>query len=152
MIQWQWQTFDELSAADLYEILKARLEVFAIEQNCAYQDADDLDKSAWHLSAWNVDGQGCREIQAYSRVVFPECKYREPSIGRVLTVGQARGTGLGRELMERALLQTEKEFSGQGIRISAQLYLFEFYAGFGFEKVSEPYEEDGIPHIEMLKK
>ena len=136
----------------MYEILKARLEVFAVEQNCAYQDADDLDKSAWHLSAWTAEGQGPREIQAYSRVVFPAFRYPEPSIGRVLTVRQARGTGLGRELMERALLQTEKEFRNRGIRISAQLYLYEFYAGFGFEKVSEPYEEDGILHIQMLKK
>ena len=96
MIQWQWKTFDELSTDDLYEILKIRQEVFAVEQDCVYQDADDLDKFSWHLIAWNVSDSGMPGIHAYLRVVFPTCKYREPSIGRVLTVKQARGSGLGK--------------------------------------------------------
>lgn len=152
MIEWQWKTFDELSAGELYEILKVRQEVFAVEQSCVYQDLDDLDKTAWHLLGWNVSTSGPRDIHAYLRVVFPACKYREPSIGRVLTVKQARGTGLGKALLEQALLHMEKEYRNQRIRISAQLYLDEFYAGFGFEKVSEPYDEDGILHIEMVKE
>ena len=152
MIQWQWKTFDELSTDDLYEILKVRQEVFAVEQDCVYQDADDLDKFSWHLIAWNVSDSGSPGIHAYLRVVFPTYRYREPSIGRVLTVKQARGSGLGKELLRIALLNIEREYKNQPVRISAQQYLYEFYAGYGFEKASEPYDEDGIPHIEMLKK
>lgn len=152
MIQWQWKNFDELSTADLYEILKVRQEVFAVEQDCVYQDADDLDKFSWHLMGWNVSDSASPGIHAYLRVVFPTYKYREPSIGRVLTVKQARGTGLGKELLGIALLHMEREYRNQSVRISAQQYLQEFYAGYGFEKASEPYDEDGIPHIEMLKK
>lgn len=152
MIQWQWKKFNELSTADLYEILKVRQEVFAVEQDCVYQDVDDLDKFSWHLMAWNVSDSVSPGIHAYLRVVFPTYKYREPSIGRVLTVKQARGTGLGKELLRIALLNMEREYKNQPVRISAQQYLQDFYADYGFEKVSEPYDEDGIPHIEMLKK
>ena len=110
MIQWQWKTFDELSTDDLYEILKVRQEVFAVEQDCVYQDADDLDKFSWHLIAWNVSDSGSPGIHAYLRVVFPTHKYRELSIGRVLTVKQARGSGLGKELLRIALLNIEREY------------------------------------------
>ena len=151
MIQWQWKAFEELSANDLYEILKVRQEVFAVEQNCVYQDVDDLDKMSWHLMAWNVSDPASPGLHGYLRVVFPTYKYPEPSIGRVLTVKQARGTGLGKELLANALVQIEKEYESQTIRISAQLYLYDFYAGYGFEKASEPYDEDGILHIEMLR-
>lgn len=150
-VKWQWKSFDQLSANDLYEILKVRQEVFAVEQNCAYQDVDDLDKSAWHLMAWNLSDPASPVIQAYLRVVFPAFKYPEPSIGRVLTVRQARGTGLGKKLLTHALAHIERVYASAPVRISAQLYLYDFYAGFGFEKVSEPYDEDGIPHIEMVR-
>ncbi len=69
-----------------------------------------------------------------------------------VTVKQARGSGLAKELLRIALLNIEREYQNQPVRISAQQYLYEFYAAYGFEKVSEPYDEDGIPHIEMLKK
>jgi ElaA protein len=152
MIQWQWKTFDELSTDNLYEILKVRQAVFSVEQDCVYQDVDDSDKTAWHLMAWDLSDSDTPSIHAYLRVVFPAYKYREPSIGRVLTVMQARGTGLGKELLMKALLNIEKEYPGQSVRISAQQYLRKFYAGYGFEQVSEPYDEDGILHIEMVKK
>ena len=151
MIEWQWKTFDELSADELYEIMKVRQEVFVLEQNCIYQDADDLDKTAWHLMGWHVRQPDTRKLQAYLRVVFPGCKYKEPSIGRIMTVKKVRGTGMGKELLRNALLKIETEYSHQSIRISAQQHLHKFYALFGFEQVSEPYDEDGIVHIEMLR-
>lgn len=151
MIEWQWKKFDELSREDLYEIIQVRQEVFVIEQNCIYQDLDDLDKLAWHLIAWNANQSNSREIVAYLRVVFPGYKYQEPSIGRILTVKKVRGTGLGKELLRIALLKIEAEYPNVSVRISAQAHLNKFYSQFGFEKVSEPYDEDGIVHIEMLK-
>ena len=78
MIEWQWSKFEELSISDLYEIMKSRQEVFAVEQNCVYQDADDLDKVAWHLIAWETDEQCSRVIGGYLRVVYPGRKYDEP--------------------------------------------------------------------------
>ena len=151
MIEWQWKIFDELSRDDCYEIMKVRQEVFVIEQNCIYQDLDDLDKSAWHLIAWNVNQSSIREIVAYLRVVFPGYKYQEPSIGRILTVKKVRETGLGKELLRIALLKIAAEYPNVPVRISAQQHLDKFYSQFGFKKVSEPYDEDGIVHIEMLR-
>lgn len=146
----RWSLFDQLTNNELYEILRARQEVFAVEQDCVYQDADGKDQHAWHLACWDST-LASPVLLAYLRVVFPGKKYAEPSIGRVLTVEAARGTGLGRELMRYAIRHTLREFPQAPIRISAQLYLKKFYEEFGFEQIAEPYEEDGIPHIEMLR-
>ncbi|MFC6632127.1 GNAT family N-acetyltransferase [Microbulbifer taiwanensis] len=146
-IHWHWSSFGQLTRDQLYEILRLRQEVFAVEQECPYQDADGRDQFAWHLSGWSGES-----LFAYLRVVFPGKKYTEPSIGRVLTSESARGTGLGRELMRRAIENTQREFPQASIRISAQQYLKKFYGEFGFEQVSGPYDEDGIAHIEMLRR
>lgn len=151
MAKWQWAAFADLSTEQLYEILRVRQEVFTVEQDCAYQDADGKDQRAWHLIAWSEE-TAHPESLAYLRVVFPGVKYAEPSIGRVLTQESARGTGLGRELMSHAIAHTLREYPGTDIRISAQQHLKTFYGDFGFEQVSEPYDEDGIPHIEMLRR
>ncbi len=148
---WQWATFEELSTHDLYSILKIRQAVFVVEQDCVYQDVDDLDFDSWHLVGRQViDGRS--QIVAYLRVVQPGLKYPEISIGRVLTALRVRRTDVGRALMGEALVRIGNEFSSeQPIRISAQKHLEDFYAEFGFECASEPYLEDGIPHIEMLR-
>lgn len=152
MVYWQWSSFNELSTLDLYRILQARLSVFAVEQQCAYQDCDDLDLHSWHLIGWDTEGDN-RSLLAYLRVVHAGKKYPEPSIGRVLTTSRARGTGLGKALTSEAILRTEQEYPRCSIRISAQQRLENFYSNyFGFVPVSEPYIEDGIPHIEMLRK
>ncbi|WP_417330979.1 GNAT family N-acetyltransferase [Halomonas cupida] len=152
MYQWQWKRFEELSLDELYEILRVRQEVFTVEQNCVYQDVDGLDRVAWHLLLQHEGSGGCTDIQGYLRIVYPGHKYSEPSIGRVMTTGAARGRGVGRLLMEKALAFLASEAPGLPIRISAQQYLKTFYAEFGFETVSEPYAEDGIAHIEMLTR
>jgi ElaA protein len=147
MLNWQWQSFDALSKAELYDILWLRENVFVLEQKCAYQDLDHLDQHAWHISGRSDKG----ELVAYCRVVYPGKKYQEPAIGRVTTAKQFRGQGLGIALMNYAIMQTEKTYAGQGIRISAQQYLVRFYSELGFEACSNPYLEDDIPHINMLK-
>lgn len=148
-LTFRWSTFNQLSPTDLYEILSVRQQVFVVEQDCAYQDVDGKDQCAWHLTCWDESAESS-VLLAYLRVVHPGEKYPEPSIGRVLTTEAARGTGLGKELMRRAIEQTRREYPQAPIRISAQLYLKKFYADLGFEPVSEPYDEDGIPHIEMV--
>ena len=147
MEEWQVKRFEELTTVDLYDILSARQEVFVVEQNCPYQDVDGLDNVSWHLyKRDDVSGH----ILAYLRITFAGHKYQEPSIGRVLTTKAARGHGLGKVLIEEAMGFLKQELPGQSVRISAQLYLQKFYEDFGFKVVSEPYDEDDIPHIEML--
>ena len=145
---WRWCRFDELDPFELQAIYMARQLVFAVEQNCVYLDADGVDAHSFHLAAWSND----RTVPlAYARIVHPGQKYAEPSIGRVITTRGARGTGLGRELVRRAVAHCSAAFPGHGIRISAQTRLERFYAAFGFVAAGAPYLEDGIPHTEMLR-
>jgi ElaA protein len=151
MITWQWALFDQLSLGELYAILKIRQQVFIVEQDCPYLDADGLDQSVWHLCCWQQDFAN-KELVAYLRVLPPGMKYSEAALGRVLTAESVRGSGIGKELIRQGLKRTQQQYPDTNIRISAQLYLEKFYTAFGFETVSEPYHEDGIPHIEMLNK
>src|SRR5438105_4269611 len=147
-LTWRWCAFDALTPRELQNIYMARQQVFAIEQACAYLDADGYDEDSYHLAAWSAEH---RMPLAYARVVHPGVKYAEPSIGRVITTATARGTGLGRELVRRAIDHSSHVVPQHGIRISAQSRLENFYAGFGFALVGERYMEDGIPHTEMLR-
>jgi ElaA protein len=135
-----------MSPAALYAVLAARQAVFIVEQTCPYPDLDGHDAEARHLIAWR-DG----EVAAYCRVFAPGVKYAEASLGRVLTTAAFRGTGVGREIVARALAEIDRCHPGHGVRISAQQYLERFYGTFGFATVSAPYLEDGIPHVAMLK-
>ena len=146
-IAWRCCRFDALSLRELQFILMARQQVFGLEQNCVYQDIDGCDEVSHHLAAWAPHE---RMPLAYARLVEPGVKYAEPSIGRVVTTAPARGTGLGRELMRRAVAELQALHPGRGARISAQSHLQAFYASFGFIAVGEDYLEDGIPHREMV--
>lgn len=146
--RWRVCRFHELDVFELQNIYTARQQVFVVEQACAYLDADGVDERAWHLAAW---ASSQRLPLAYARLVEPGVKYAEPSIGRVITAGTVRGTGLGRELLRRAVAHCEQLWPGRGIRISAQSQLEAFYADFGFRPVGERYLEDDIPHTEMLR-
>jgi ElaA protein len=145
---WRFCRFDALRVTELQYIYMARQQVFAIEQQCVYLDADGLDEQAFHLAAWSRQH---REPLAYARLLDPGVKYAEASMGRVITVGPGRGRGLGRELVARALEQAAGVWPGGAIRISAQTRLARFYEDFGFVAVGPPYLEDGIDHTEMLR-
>ena len=150
MIEWQWSSFADLTPAQLYEMLALRQQVFVLEQTCLYPDIDGLDPGAHHLLGWReVDGK--RTLAATLRCLAPGAKYEEMSIGRVVTSPSMRGTGLGRELVAQGVAHAVRLHPGHAIRIGAQAYLEQFYAGFGFVTVSAPYDEDGILHIDMLR-
>lgn len=151
MIEWQRASFHELANVELYEVLAQRQKVFVLEQQCFYNDFDGLDVDAHHLIGWRSGADGMRELVAYLRVLAPGAKYDEMSIGRVLTTQAARGTGAGRELLARGIAFAEALHPGHRIRIGAQQYLEAFYQSFGFQTISEPYDEDGIMHVDMLR-
>jgi ElaA protein len=147
-INWTQKLFDNLTPHELYSIMQLRNEVFVLEQNCIYQDADGKDLKAWHCMGWNEYGQ----LMAYTRLLPAGVSYTEPSIGRVVTHADVRSLGAGKELMKRSIQSCYELFGEQSIKIGAQLYLKAFYESFGFEQTGEVYLEDGIEHIEMLLK
>lgn len=149
MIEWQWQAFHDMTVADLYQVLYHRQQVFVLEQACLYPDLDNVDQDARHLTAWIVQ-DGKRELAACLRVIAPGVNYTEMSLGRILSTQAARGTGIGRQLVAKGIEHAQALYPGHACRIGAQLYLEQFYASFGFKTVSEPYDEDGIMHIEMV--
>ncbi|MBE9549534.1 MAG: GNAT family N-acetyltransferase [Proteobacteria bacterium] len=142
---WNWYRFDQLSNEQLYQMLALRTQVFVVEQDCPYQDMDDLDQQAGHLC-----GVLGNELVAYLRLLGPGVKYSEPAIGRVITRLEQRGGGLGRELMERGMEGARARYPGTGMRLSAQSHLREFYCSLGFQPTGVEYLEDNIPHIEMF--
>lgn len=149
-IRWQFCRFENLTLEELYQLISAREEVFVVEQECAYLDCDGYDLVSWHLIGWSHDNAGKRFIATYVRIIDPACKFEEPSIGRVFTHIDVRGKGLGKELMRRALSEVKTLFAGFNVRISAQHRLEKFYSELGFHTVSNIYDEDGIPHVQML--
>ena len=154
-LSWTCKAFSALSNVELYQIMAARSAVFVVEQNCVYQDADFADLDCYHLSAWlpcsDSDKDVSATLAAYVRLVPPGLKFAEASIGRVLTSQVARRRKLGAILMTRAISECHALFEFAPIRIGAQQYLEHFYRRLGFVTVSDRYDEDGIPHIEMLR-
>jgi ElaA protein len=141
------KAFQELTVNELYEILRLRSEVFVVEQNCVFQDMDDKDQKCFHVMLL-VDDQ----LVGYSRLVPAGISYEEMAIGRVITAAAVRGKGLGREVMELSIESCHKLFGPGDIRLGAQTYALGFYASLGFEVEGETYDEDGIEHIEMVRR
>ena len=146
-MNWNVKKFDALTPDELYAILQLRSEVFGVEQNCVYQDMDNKDQVCFHLMCWQDN-----RLVAYTRLVPPGVSYAEPSIGRVVTSGDVRRTGLGKTLVEKSIAEILKTYGQTSIKIGAQLYLKKFYESFDFEQSGDIYDEDGIPHIHMTRK
>lgn len=142
---WVIKSFQELSAIELYSILQLRSEVFVVEQNCVFQDMDNKDSNCFHLMCWENE-----RLIAYTRLVPAGVSFEEVSIGRVVSSPSIRGRGIGKLLMEKSILESDRLFGKQNIRIGAQYYLLDFYRSFGFEPTGEIYLEDNIEHIEMI--
>lgn len=141
--------FHNLTPAELYDIMALRQEVFVVEQNCPYLDADGKDPASWHLMGRNEQGQ----LLCYTRLLPEGVSYPGfTSIGRVVSSPAARGTGAGRVLMHRSIEMCRHLFGDWPIKIGAQTYLLRFYESFGFESTGEEYLEDGIPHTKMVRR
>lgn len=143
-----WLPFDRLTPRQLYEVLRLRQRVFVKEQACIYVDCDGLDPRAWVGLGVGTDGN----MVATARILPPGLVAEQPSIGRVVVDGSARGSGLGRDLMESAMAQLKRLFPGQGMHLSAQQRLTGFYRSLGFAETGAPYDEDGIVHVTMVRE
>ena len=151
VLDWKLARFDALTVPELYALLQLRTEVFVVEQNCIFQDMDGADDQAVHLlGSQNIPGQG-EQLVAYARLFPAGLKFAEASIGRVITRGSARGSGLGHVLIQQAIAAVHSLWGDQAIRIGAQAQLKDFYSQHGFVDVGVPYIEDGIDHLEMVR-
>ena len=146
MLRFSCKKFDELTPKELYAILQLRNEVFVVEQNCVFQDADNKDQPSYHFMLWDDE-----LLAGYTRLVPPGIAYEFASVGRVVTSPQRRSTGIGKILMQKSIEEIEKLFGKSSIKLGAQLYLKKFYEAFGFIQSGEIYLEDGIQHIEMTR-
>ncbi len=149
-VEWTIRPFCGLSPDELYDLLKLRVDVFVVEQNCPYPELDDKDRhpDTRHLTARDRSGY----LVAYSRILPPGLCFSRPGIGRVAVVKNSRGRGLCHAMMKNALAYIRDTWPGMGVMISAQVYLEGFYGSHGFETVSAPYLEDGIAHVDMIRK
>jgi ElaA protein len=146
-LQYQTLSFYDLTLDQLYALMALRQEVFVVEQNCPYLDADGADQKGWHLLGTSEEGR----LLAYARLLPPGVSYTgHASIGRVITSPAARGKGYGLELMRVAIKEINRLFPGAPLKISAQCYLIRFYESLGFKTVGDSYLEDDIPHIAMV--
>lgn len=146
-LNWTIKPFDELTLTELYALLRLRVEVFVVEQNCSFQDLDGQDDQAYHLLGYPAAGG----LAAYARLFDAGISYEQVAIGRVAVSPAHRRTGLGQELLRQAIAQCEVLFGAQPIKLGAQQYLERFYQSFGFVQCGEGYLEDGIPHLPMLR-
>ena len=145
-IHWRFVPFSALTSLELYEMLQLRSEVFVVEQSCPFQDMDGADQKAMHLM-----GTKNGKLVAYARCFAAGEKFAEASIGRVVTHMSARGDGIGHVLIRESIARLLQHWGPQPIRIGAQARLEKFYNQHGFVQNGQPYIEDGIPHIEMLR-
>jgi ElaA protein len=140
----EWRLFDDLSGRELYELLRFRQGIFVVEQHSAYPDLDGLDQTAWHLVV-RIGG----ELAGYLRLMPITGPPPLVRIGRVAVPSDLRRHGIGRAMMEEALLFCRKCYAGQRIALAAQLPLVPFYQSFGFLATSAPYDDFGVEHVEM---
>ncbi len=142
-LQFRWHRFEELSRDELYAVLALRQEVLVVEQSSAYADLDFIDQRADHLLA--LDGA---DLVGYVRCYGPADEKPYASFGRLVVASARRGEALGKELVRRALARLAQG-ECRDIQISAQLYLEDFYAQFGFARTGKPYDDTGILHIDV---
>lgn len=138
--------FKELTVDELYEVIKLRIEIFAVEQNCVYQDLDGKDQIALHVLGFKN-----KKLVAYTRLFKSGDYFDLASIGRVIVAKNERQFGYGNDIMKASIEAVKTYFDETKIKLSAQCYLKKFYNNLGFKEVGEEYLEDDIPHISMIK-
>lgn len=142
-----YNQFSEFDAARLYDVLKLRQDIFIIEQNCIYDDIDGLDKFCTHLLMYNDD----ENLTGYLRIVPDGKKFEQVSLGRIVVRKKNRGQGYGKKLIKKGLsMAVSLQGTGSEVIIEAQAHLEEYYQKLGFKTISETYDVDDIPHLQMV--
>ncbi|MEB1611273.1 GNAT family N-acetyltransferase [Xanthomonas campestris pv. campestris] len=148
-LHWQCLRFGQLSTTQLYALLRLRSDVFVVEQQCAYPELDGKDNLPGVL---HLLGSTDNALVAYLRVLPPGVSYPEPSIGRVVIAAAQRDQGFAHVLLQEGLRLVHRLWPASAVQLGAQAHLQAFYAAHGFTPSSAPYLEDGIPHIDMLRR
>jgi len=144
-MKWKSASFDQLSTQELYQILKLRVDIFVVEQECPYEELDGKDKDAIHVMGYEHN-----ELVAYARLFGPGVYYTAAAaIGRVAVKKKYRGQQLGNAIMTESYKLLKSLHGNVAVQLAAQQYLEDFYARLGFEVISEPYDWDGIVHVDM---
>ncbi len=148
-MEWKIKSFDQLDRDELYELLKLRVDVFVVEQNCPYAEIDGRDRhpETLHLMGRNQN----KELLAYLRILPPGLSFKQASMGRVVVGKKSRGKGISDTMVKKAIDQINLIWPDENVQIGAQVYLKAFYESHGFVAASESYLEDGIPHIDMIR-
>ncbi len=144
-MHWFFKKFNELTLDEFHSILKLRIDIFVVEQNCPYPELDNKDQIAYHLFCIEKN-----EVIAYTRIFKPGDYYQHAAFGRVVVHQNFRKQELGKQLINKTLEEIQRLFGKTIIKIGGQVYLKKFYEYFGFNQVGEAYLEDGIPHIYMI--
>lgn len=142
IMEWKVKTFNEITRDELWAIYFARVQTFVVEQKRPYQEVDDIDHKALHIWA-EEDGN----LLAYARVFHGQ---DHTSFGRVLTTPAARGKGLGKQLIDRVLIEINEHFDHPRVEIDSQDDKVDFYAKFGFKPVGDVYTFHQTPHVKMI--
>ncbi|MDD9900565.1 MAG: GNAT family N-acetyltransferase [Alphaproteobacteria bacterium] len=151
-LNWSLTTFDDLTPAQLYDILRLRIDVFMLEQNVPFSETDGKDAGALHLTGYDGTALAC-----YTRIFPPGHKYdghicAAARIGRVVTCKNYRGKGLGHVLIKEAIRTIEEKCGATAITLNGQEHLQDFYAAHGFVTEGDIFIEDDIPHVKMTRK
>ena len=146
-LNWTIRKFDALSVHDLHDLLRLRVDVFVVEQQCAYAEIDGRDTGAVHILGRSEEGA----LIAYARILPPD-EHGPPHIGRVIVSSAHRGHGLARTLMLHALDTLKAMYGTRRSALAAQAHLERFYGGFGYVRQGPDYPWDGIPHVDMLRE
>lgn len=160
-IDWRWYAWAQLDADTLYAFLKLRSDIFVVEQNCVFPEMDGIDAQCTHLCGRDSAGH----LLAYLRLVPPgvvraahviegeRADMRDgPALGRLVVEASARKRGLARTAIEQGLRVCAFRYAGLAVYLSAQQHLEHFYATLGFVRLSQPYLEDGIWHVDMRRE
>lgn len=145
-IEWKIAAFNQLSVEELFDVYYLRTKIFVVEQNCPYQEVDEKDKLAYHVMGFLKN-----EIIAVARILPHNISYPQVSIGRFAVDNEFRKKGIADELMQHCLDFIAEKFGATSIKISAQVYVADFYKKHGFQSVGKNYLEDDIPHIAMIR-
>lgn len=142
-----WRDFAELSRWELHDWLRLRAAVFVLEQRSFYEDIDGRDLDSRHLLAGDPAGR----LLGGLRLMPPAGPGQPVKIGRVALLPEARGRGLGAALLREALAEAARRHPGRPLFLSAQRRQVPFYSRLGFAVTSEPYDDGGIEHLDMLR-